>query len=114
MPAVFCRFFGFMEWLFSILQTLEKWIVIEEDDSYHRRIFGFISEFLLLVWVTCRKKKVYECMVGMLGEKAETAEIKHKLGEYFARGFGNVQGEYGQLLCIAARQGKLLSLVRKD
>lgn len=76
----------YMEWLFSILQTLEKWIVIEEDDSYHRRIFGFISEFLLLVWVTCRKKKVYECMVGMLGEKAETAEIKHKLGEYFARG----------------------------
>ena len=25
-------------------------------------------------------------MVGMLGEKAETAEIKHKLGEFFAKG----------------------------
>lgn len=76
----------YMEWLFSILQTLEQRIVIEEEDSYHRRIFGFISEFLLLVWVTCRKKSVYECMVGMLGEKAETAEIKRTLGEYFAKG----------------------------
>lgn len=76
----------YMEWLFHILQTLEGRIVIEEEDSYHRRIFGFISEFLLLVWVVCRKKSVYETMVGMLGEKAETAEIKHKLGEYFARG----------------------------
>ena len=76
----------YMEWMFHILQTLEERIVIEEEDSYHRRIFGFISEFLLLVWVVCRKKKVYECMVGMLGEKAETAEIKHKLGEFFAKG----------------------------
>lgn len=76
----------YMEWMFHILQTLEERIVIEEEDSYHRRIFGFISEFLLLVWVVCRKKKVYGCMVGMLGEKAETAEIKHKLGEFFAKG----------------------------
>ena len=76
----------YMKWMFHILQTLEDRIVIEEEDSYHRRIFGFISEFLLLVWVVCRKKSVYECMVGMLGEKAETAEIKHRLGEYFARG----------------------------
>ena len=48
-----------------------------------KRVFGFISEFLLLVWVTVKKLRVYECKVGMLGEKAETGELKRCLAECF-------------------------------
>ncbi len=76
----------YMEWLFGILFELEKRITIEEEDDYHRRIFGFISEFLQYVWVLKNRLKVYECKVGMLGEKVETAELKRKLASYFEDG----------------------------
>lgn len=73
----------YCEWMFSIFFEVQKRIDMETDeDEYHKRVFGFISEFLLLVWVTVKKLKVYECKVGMLGEKAETREIKEKLAEY--------------------------------
>lgn len=76
----------YCEWLFSIFFEVQKRIDMETDeDEYHKRVFGFISEFLLLVWVTVKKLKVYECKVGMLGEKAETREIKEKLAEYLAQ-----------------------------
>lgn len=73
----------YMEWLFSIFFTMEKRITIEEEDSYHRRIFGFISEFLQYVWITYHGLKVKECMVGMLGEKAEITAIKQEIARYF-------------------------------
>jgi hypothetical protein len=76
---------AYMEWLFAILFGVQK-RVREEEDSYHRRIFGFISEFLQYVWIVHNDLKVYECMVGMLGEKAEVTETKQRLAEYFAKG----------------------------
>ncbi|PHU37544.1 capsular biosynthesis protein [Agathobacter ruminis] len=76
---------AYMEFLFGTLFELEKRITVEEEDSYHRRIFGFISEFLQYVWIVHRNLKVYECMVGMLGEKAETREVKQQLGRFFAK-----------------------------
>ncbi len=77
---------SYMEFLFGTLFELERRITIEEEDSYHRRIFGFISEFLQFVWAKHHNLKVYECMVGMLGEKAETKEVKNRLAEYFRTG----------------------------
>lgn len=73
----------YMEWLFSIFFEMEKELVIDEEDAYHRRIYGFISEFLLLVWTTYNNLKVYECLVGMIGEKAETGEVKRTLAQFF-------------------------------
>lgn len=73
----YCKF------LFDVFFEVQKRIDLETDeDDYHKRVFGFISEFLLLVWVTCKNLKVYECKVGMLGEKAETREIKETLAQY--------------------------------
>lgn len=74
----------YCEWLFSIFAEVEKRIDLDTDeDVYHKRVLGFISEFLLLVWVHVNGLKVYECKVGMLGEKAETRELKETLAEYF-------------------------------
>lgn len=72
-------------WLFSVFAEMEKRVDIDSYDDYHRRVFGFISELLLLVWVRVNKLSVYECQVGMIGEKAETREMKEQLAGYFAK-----------------------------
>lgn len=77
---------AYCEWLFSIFAAVSERICLETgEDAYHKRVFGFISEFLLLVWVRKQKLRVKECKVGMLGEKAETRELKERLAEYFLR-----------------------------
>lgn len=76
----------YCEWLFTIFAEVEKRIDLDtNEDAYHKRVLGFISEFLLLVWVRVNGLKVYECKVGMLGEKAETRELKETLAEYFKK-----------------------------
>ena len=73
----------YAEWLFSIFADVEKKIDPSGYDDYHKRVFGFISEFLLYVWVEVKRLKVYECKVGMTTEKYETREMKEKLSEFF-------------------------------
>lgn len=76
----------YCNWLFSIFFQVEQRINPKtEEDDYHKRVFGFISEFLLLVWVTVKKLRVYECKVGMVGEKVETRQMKQKLAQYLKR-----------------------------
>lgn len=75
----------YCSWLFPIFFEMEKRIDVESYDDYHKRVFGFISEFLLYVWATVKRLKVYQCKVGMLGEKAETRELKEALSAYFEK-----------------------------
>lgn len=76
-------FDAYAKWLFTIFAEVEKRVNIDSYDDYHKRVFGFISEILLLVWVRVNKLSVYECRVGMIGEKAETGEMKRELARYF-------------------------------
>lgn len=78
-------FDAYASWLFSIFFEVQKKVDIDSYDDYHKRVFGFISEILLLVWVRTNKLSVYECQVGMIGEKAETREMKEQLSVYFAK-----------------------------
>ena len=75
----------YCSWLFPIFFEMEKRIDTEGYDDYHKRVYGFISEFLLYVWATVNDLKVYQCKVGMLGEKAETKELKNALADYFEK-----------------------------
>lgn len=77
---------AYCEWLFTIFEEVSKRIDLDTDeDAYHKRVLGFISEFLLLVWIKVNGLTVCECKVGMLGEKAETRELKETLAEYFRK-----------------------------
>lgn len=73
----------YAEWLFTIFFEVQKRIDVSAYDDYHKRVFGFISELLLMVWISTKKLKAYECVVGMVGEKYETKEMKEMLAKYF-------------------------------
>lgn len=80
------HFMEYCNWLFPIFFELQKRIDVSGYDEYHKRIFGFLSEQLLLVWITARGLKVYECGVGIVGEKAETKEFKLAIGQLISIG----------------------------
>lgn len=82
----------YCSWLFDILFELQRCIhtEVEQYDQYRRRVYGFISEFLLYVYVQYNNLRVGEHKVGMIGEKAETRELKQQLAHYFQR--QDVQG----------------------
>lgn len=69
-------FLDYASWLFAILQEAEKEIDVSSYDLYNRRVFGFLSEQLLLLWIIKKQLKAYECPVGLTAEKAETVELK--------------------------------------
>ncbi|HAQ52632.1 MAG TPA: capsular biosynthesis protein [Lachnospiraceae bacterium] len=79
-------FCNYCKWLFDILFELEDNIVIEEEDSYHRRIFGFISEFLWYLWVVHNNIKAKELKIGIVGEKIEIKAVREGLREFFRKG----------------------------
>lgn len=73
-------------WLFDILFEVQKRTDMTDYDGYTRRLYGFLSEFLLLVYTRARNMKVYEGRVAIIGEKVETREVKKQLEQFFLKG----------------------------
>lgn len=81
---IICRkelFDAYVEWLFDIFFEMEPQMDFSGYDDYHKRVFGFISEFLLKVYIITNGLRVHESVVGMVGEKKETMEVRKKLSE---------------------------------
>lgn len=51
---------AYCEWLFPILFEMEKQIDLSQYNSYNQRMFGFVSERLLNIWVHHQHLKVKE------------------------------------------------------
>lgn len=94
-------------WLFDIFFEVQRRMKPDtEEDAYHKRVFGFISEFLLTVWLRVRGLRVYECKVGILGEKAETAEVRARLEKYIRE--RDIDGAKRYFLEVHARRPDIL------
>lgn len=65
----------YAEWLFTILFEVEKHIDMTGYDDYDRRVFGFLGERLVMVWIRHNRLRPYETQVGLMGVKAETREV---------------------------------------
>lgn len=79
----------YAEWLFTILKGSSQQIDTTGYDAYHRRVYGFLSEQLLFVWVKANHLQYYECEIGFTQEKAETIALKKQLAYYIR--IGNVK-----------------------
>ena len=79
-------FDDYFSWLFSIFFEMEGMIDVSNYDEYHKRLFGFLSEELLLVYITARKLRVKEGHIGITAEKAETVEFKLAMGQLVKQG----------------------------
>ena len=63
---LFCKreiFDAYCEWLFSILFVLEKQVDLAKLNTYQQRLYGFLSERLLNVWVIKNKLVVKHLQV---------------------------------------------------
>lgn len=74
----------YCKWLFEIFHKLESVLNVEGYDDYQKRVFSFLSEELLMVWIIKNKLKYYECAVGYTQEKIETIELKDSLRSFVA------------------------------
>lgn len=70
---------AYAEWLFTVFGEASCKIHSDDYDSYHRRVYGFLSEQLLFVWIRANGLTWYGCPVGLSQEKAETIELKEYL-----------------------------------
>lgn len=79
-------FDAYCEWLFNVLveASEEEEFEMERYDVYHQRVFGFISEVLLYVWVVARGFRFKEGEIAITSEKAETMEFKKAMGQLIA------------------------------
>lgn len=76
---------AYCAWLFDILFEVQKHTDFTGYNSYQKRLFGFLSEFLQTVWIQYHQLNTYECKVGMVGEKYETKQLREALALFFEK-----------------------------
>lgn len=79
-------FLDYCGWLFTILFDASENINVEGYDLYQQRVYGFLSEMLLDVYVRHHNYNVYRCPVGTFGDKAETNELIAAVGHLISNG----------------------------
>lgn len=65
----------YTEWLMNVLEEVEKRVDITDYTPYEKRIFGFISEVLLDVWVQRNQINYVEVPVMFMGRQNWTRKI---------------------------------------
>lgn len=74
----------YSKWLFSILFEVEKRLDVKNYDSYNKRVFGFLSERLINVWVHHNGLNVKEVPVFQT-DLAFSTRVKNKINNIWRR-----------------------------
>ena len=82
------KFNGYCEWLFDILFELEKRLDISQYNQNDSRVFGFVSERLIDVWLETNSVK-YKEIPCMFMEKQN----------WLVKGFNFLKRKFGGSLC---------------
>ena len=69
----------YAEWMFDVLSYVEKSYSIDKLDAYDKRIFGFISELLLDVWIETNHVKYKEMPVVYLEKENYVNKYIHSV-----------------------------------
>lgn len=70
---------GYFEWLFQILDALEKEIDLSAYNDYNKRMYGFVAERLINIWIHHNNLKVKEIPVYMTDKPSLKEKIKAKI-----------------------------------
>lgn len=76
----------YCDWLFDILKKLETMVNLSDRDAYQKRLYGFLSERLLNVWVDYKQLNVFEMPFLNTEEKVIT-KIKRYIKKIFVNFF---------------------------
>ena len=74
-------FLDYCSFLFPVLFEAERRLDISSYDEYAARVYGFLSERLLLVFIKKEGLKVHELSEGVNSEKAETVDLIERMSE---------------------------------
>lgn len=90
-------FDSYCNWLFSVLEKLEKDIDVSTYNDYEARVFGFISELLMDVWIEKNSIEYKEIKVIYMENQNWFEKIKNFIVRKFSGGpFSQNKGEiYG-------------------
>lgn len=77
----------YCEWMFDILSEVEKSLDISNYSNYQKRVYGFISERLLDVWIQTNHKTFVEVPVIYL----ESQHWVKKIASFVTRKFGGAK-----------------------
>ena len=58
----------YCDWVFPILEEVEKRVDMTGYDDYQKRIYGFLTERLFDVWIDRENLKVKECELKVIGK----------------------------------------------
>lgn len=99
-------FDAYCKWLFSIFSALEDRIDVTGYDEYHKRVFGFLAEQLLIIWIRHNHLSFYEAPFGLTQEKAETILLKQNIQSFISQ--NDIHGAYRHLCNMLSKRPDLL------
>lgn len=74
---------AYCAWLFDILAELEEVTDLSQYSAYNKRMYGFVAERLLNVWVHHKHLRVKEMPVYFTQDPAGLERIKRKIEQLF-------------------------------